>query len=164
MNSYRRSLPLLMLATTFALAFLAMAFPLVEWLRVLRPNIVALFLIYWLMRIPENIGVGFAWFVGLLFDGVSGGLLGQHALSFSFIAYLVLLLHQRVRMFGVAQQAVLVSLFLLFDQFIGNWVVAVFRGDGFTFMPILSAITGAMCWPPMSAWLNHYQRRHFSMS
>ncbi len=159
MNSRRRSLPLPLLLGSFVGALVLMTLSMPEFIRFIRPNIVALLLIFWLIRIPEHLGIGFAWTVGFIYDGITGSFLGQHALSFSFIAYVVLLLHQRIRMFAVPQQALLVLFLLMFDQMIDSWIAMVVRGNDYHFYFSINALFGALCWPVMSAWLNRYQRQ-----
>ena len=157
--SDRRHLPLGLLLSSLVLAFVLMALSVPEWLRIIRPNIVAVLLIFWLIRLPDALGIGFAWILGFIFDGVSGGYLGQHALSFSCIAYIVLALHKRIHMLVAVQQIVLVFFLLTLDQLIASWVVNVLHGQNYNFYFLVNALLGALCWPLMSAWLNRYQRR-----
>lgn len=158
MNNRRRELPIALLLATFVGALMLMMLSVPEVVRFIRPDFVALMLIFWLVRIPENLGIGFAWAVGFIYDGFVGGFLGQHALSFSFIAYIVLVLHQRIRMFGALQQTLLVLFLLLLDQMIDSWVAMVVLGNDYNFYFVLNALLGALCWPAVSAWLNRYQR------
>lgn len=158
MSNGRRTLPAPLLFGTFLCAYLAMILSVPEFLRFLRPNLVVLLVIFWLIRIPENLGVGFAWIAGFFYDGITGGFLGQHALSFSFIAYIVLVLHQRIRLFAGVQQALLVFLLLVLEQMIDGWIDMIVRGDDYHFYFLINAILGALCWPVLSAWLNRYQR------
>jgi len=139
-------------------ALILMMLSVPEFVRLLRPNILVLLLIFWLIRIPENLGIGFAWTVGVIYDGFTGGFIGQHALSFSFIAYIVLVLHQRIRIFGALQQTLLVFLLLIFDQMIDSWVAMAIRGNDYHFYFLINAVMGAFCWPVLSTWLNRYQR------
>lgn len=158
MNNRRRELPIALLLSTFVGALMLMILSVPEWVRFFRPNIVLLLLIFWLVRIPESLGVGFSWMVGFIYDGVVGGFLGQHSLSFSFIAYIVLVLHQRIRMSGALPQTLLVLFLLMLDQMIDSWVAMVALGDNYSFYFLVNIFIGALCWPIMSAWLNRYQR------
>lgn len=157
--SDRRRLPVGLLLFTLLLAIMLMTLSVPEWLRVVRPDMVAVLLIFWLIRLPESLGIGFAWTLGFVFDGISGSYLGQHALSFSFIAYIVLVLHQRIYMLDVLQQVVLVFFLLVLDQLVAGWVAMMVRGDDYSFYLLINALLGALCWPVMSAWLNRYQRK-----
>jgi rod shape-determining protein MreD len=157
-NSYRRELPLGLLASSMVAALVLMLLSVPEWIRFLRPDFVALLLIFWLIRTPEHFGMGFAWTVGFVYDATTGSFLGQHALSFSLIAYIVLVLHQRIFMFGVLQQTCLVLFLLILDQLIDCWVAMVIYGNNGNFYFLINAMLGALCWPAVSAWLNSYQR------
>src|SRR5690606_27167374 len=73
---------------SFAVAFMLTAVPLPEWAASWRPAWVAMVLIYWCMALPERVGIGAAWCLGLLLDVQQGTLLGQHALGLALIAWL----------------------------------------------------------------------------
>lgn len=158
MDKHRRSQPLLLVLVSFTLAFVFWMFPVPSVLRWAKPDFVLLVMIYWLMRTPESFGIGSAWMLGLVLDGISGNLLGQHALSFSCIAYFLQLLRQHVRMLDPFRQALLVFLLLALDAVIADWINMVVRGGDYHFLLLTGAVTGALLWPFLSAWINRYQR------
>ena len=49
----------------------------------LKPDFLALVLLYWCIQEPRLIGVGIAWFVGLLMDVTDATVFGQHALAYA---------------------------------------------------------------------------------
>ena len=53
----------------------------------LRPDFLALVLLYWCIQEPRLIGVGIAWCSGLLMDVADGTVFGQHALAYAVLAY-----------------------------------------------------------------------------
>lgn len=112
-----------------------------------RPEWLVLTLIYWLLRHPEKIGVSTSVMVGLIMDVISGTPLGVNTLSFSLIAYLVLNMHQRIKMFPVIQQ----SLVVFFLVSINLMVVHVFSvllhnaDGGLTYLWL--SLTSAIVWP-----------------
>jgi rod shape-determining protein MreD len=55
---------------------------------ILRPDFLLVVTLYWVLRAPILCNVGIAWFAGLMVDLSTGSLLGQHALSFAFTAFL----------------------------------------------------------------------------
>ena len=116
----------------------------------------ALILIYWLLRSPEQLGVRFAWMLGLMLDGVEGAFLGQHALAFSLIAYVVLTRYQQLRMFSLVQQALFVFALLCLDQMIANWVYIMVRGGDGSLLSLTGALLAALIWPTMTLVLNRY--------
>jgi rod shape-determining protein MreD len=80
------------------------AFPWQGVALVLRPDAVAVVLLYWCMHKPARIGIGMAWIIGLLADVADANVLGQHALAYSALAYGSILLNRRLQMFHLHQQ------------------------------------------------------------
>ncbi|NIR61524.1 MAG: rod shape-determining protein MreD, partial [Gammaproteobacteria bacterium] len=93
---------------TVAVALMLAMVPLPEAVDSLRPDWVALVVLYWAIALPQRFGLLFAWIAGLLLDVSMGTLLGQHALGLVLVAAVALRLHQRLRLFPLAQQALVV--------------------------------------------------------
>ena len=53
---------------TFFIAYLLAIVPFPQWGMNYRPEWVPMVLIYWAMALPYRIGIGFAWFAGLILD------------------------------------------------------------------------------------------------
>ncbi len=107
---------------SFIIALLLTTIPLPGWLNDWRPAWVAMMLIYWCIVLPERVGIGIAWLLGLMLDVHTGALLGQNALGLSVIAYLTLRLHKQIRLFPPLQQSVLICFYLLLFQFLTLWI------------------------------------------
>lgn len=146
MMSARRQHSLLAVCLSLALAYALMVMPVPEILRLLRPNLVILAMIYWLLRLPESMGVGGAFLLGLIYDGIIGSPLGLHALSFSLIAAVLLLLYSRWRMFTVVQQALGVVGLLVLDQLMVAWGYGMIRRTELQGWVWVSALLGGACW------------------
>src|SRR5262249_19929193 len=59
---------------------LALLFNLMPWHDLVGvPDMVALVIAFWCVHQPRKMGIGAAWFIGLLMDAGNGALLGQHA-------------------------------------------------------------------------------------
>ena len=89
--------------------FAGLTLNLLPWhglLLLIRPDFVALILLYWCINQPHKIGLGTAWFFGLLMDVADGSLFGQHALAYTLITFSALILHRRVLMFPLWPQAI----------------------------------------------------------
>jgi len=52
------------------------------WLT-LRPDFVAVVMLYWCTHKPQRLGIGLAWAIGILSDVNDASLFGQHALSYT---------------------------------------------------------------------------------
>ena len=107
---------------SFIIALLLTTIPLPGWLNDWRPAWVAMMLIYWCIVLPERVGIGIAWLLGLMLDVHTGALLGQNALGLSVIAYLTLRLHKQIRIFPPLQQSMLICFYLLLFQFLSLWI------------------------------------------
>ncbi len=115
--------------------------PLPENLALLNPDWVLLVLIYWSLAIPERVGIGHAWFFGILTDVLMGRLFGQYALSYSLIIYLVLIWHRQLRQFPLTQQSAFVFGCLLISQLLLFWfenLKAPAQLHGTFWLPVLS--------------------------
>ena len=106
---------------TVAVALMLAMLPLPEAVDALRPDWVALVVLYWAIALPQRFGLLFAWVAGLLLDVSMGTLLGQHALGLVLVAAIAVRLHQRLRLFPLAQQALVVVALLFFKQVIVIW-------------------------------------------
>ena len=84
-----------------------------------RPDWVALVLIYWVIALPHRVGVVTAWVMGLMMDILIGSLIGQHALGYIIIVYIAASLYQRLRMFSVWQQAAVLFALLGINHIMG---------------------------------------------
>lgn len=144
---------------TLIVALMLNMWPLPEWLEHARPEWVVLVLIYWALAMPEQIGVTVAWFVGLILDVTQGAIIGQHAVGLVLVVFVVNTQYQRIRVFSLAQQALVVMLLLLIKQVLVLWVsgmVGQAPDIGLYFLP---ALTGAIFWPWLFVILRDLRRR-----
>jgi rod shape-determining protein MreD len=128
-----------------ALVFNLLALP--DALAQVRPDLIALTLIYWVVYHPRRIGFLPAWFLGLTMDVADGSLFGQHALAYAVLMYLAILLHRRILMFGMRQQIVHVAAILLLSQFIMLGVRMLSGADFPGPLFFLPSFAGALLWP-----------------
>lgn len=143
----------------FLLALVLNIMPLPLWAQDFRPQWLALVLIYWCMALPERVGVGTAWTLGLLQDAVSGALLGQHALSLSVMAFLTVRLHQRIRIFPLWQQALSVFVLLLVERLLSLWVIGATGQPTPSLWYWAAAPVGMLLWPWLYVVLRDVRRR-----
>ncbi len=147
---------------TVIIALILTIVPLPDQARPLRPDWVALVLIYWCLATPERVGVGIAWGVGLLVDTLTGTLLGQHALALCIIAFLTLNLYRRIRLFPLWQQSVTVLILLAIYQALNLWVSGIVGHPVHTWKYWLPSIAGMLLWPLVFKLLRSI-RRHFQV-
>ena len=91
-----------------------------------------------------------------------GTLLGLNALGLALIAYLTIRFHQRMRVFPLVRQAVLVCFYLLLYQLIvllGNLASGIGSGGWRYWMP---AVTSMLLWPWLFIILRDLRRKFVS--
>lgn len=147
------------IAATLMLAMFLALLPMPLAVQDFRPPWVALTLIYWCLALPQRVGVGWAWVCGFVLDVVTGTLFGQHALGLSVVAFLVVQLHQRIRIFPLLQQSLTVLVLLLVDRLLFLWVLGATGQPTPTLWYWVPACTGAVLWPWVYIVLRDVRRR-----
>ncbi|MFT7221254.1 MAG: rod shape-determining protein MreD [Candidatus Azotimanducaceae bacterium] len=125
----------------------------------LRPDWVAMVLVYWIIALPHRVGILSAWVAGIVVDVLLGSLLGQHALAYVVIAYVAMNLYQRMRMFSVWQQALIVFAMLGLNQLINLWIDSIAGLSDWSLWYLLPALSGAFLWPWAFLILRGLRRR-----
>lgn len=132
-------------------SLVATVVPLPDPVEPLRPNFVALAVLWLSLSSPRAAGLTLAWAAGLAEDALHGILLGQHALALAVIAYIALKLRFRIRAFPVLHQSTVVLGLLGLHEFILFWI------DGLSGHPVtgwtrwVGIFVGAACWPFLAA-------------
>jgi len=96
----------LIIILSFILAMLMSVMPLPEIISLFKPDWVALVLIYWVMALPNRVGVLSGWVLGLFVDVLDGTLFGINALSLAIVAFLIQMIFHRLRLFPRWKQAI----------------------------------------------------------
>jgi rod shape-determining protein MreD len=147
----------IVLVMTAALALAVM--PLPVWAQDFRPQWVTLSLIYWCLALPQRVGVGTAWGLGVLQDVISGTLLGQHALGLSVTGYLAVRLHLRIRIFPLWQQSLSVMVLLLVERLLTLWVIGATGQPTPTLWYWMPTLVSTLLWPWVYIVLRDIRRR-----
>ncbi len=145
---------------SFIVALVAHMVVLPDWAQNLRPDWVALVLIYWCIALPDRVGVGIGWMVGLMLDVAGGALLGQNALTLAIVAYLAIRLHQRIRLFPVWQQSVSVLLLILLHLMLALWIKGALSQSTETWAYWLPALTSMLLWPVVFTGMRWLRRTY----
>lgn len=132
---------------TFLIGLMLSQMPLPQLFEWARPEWVAMILIYWVMALPHRVGMGSAFFLGLLLDVIKGSVLGLNALSLTIIAFITLVLHQRLRMFPVVQQAMMIMVLVGINQLLFHWMQALTGYTGDTLVFLLPSLISGLFWP-----------------
>lgn len=114
------------------------------------PDWVALVLTFWCIHQPLRIGMGSAFFLGVLMDIADGSVMGQHALAYVPLAFAAGGLSRRILWFPLAQQA----LHVLPMLFVAQLIMVVARLMGGAEFPgllyFLSSFVAAALWHPLT--------------
>tara|TARA_B110000444_G_C18813472_1_gene583892 strand:- start:182 stop:670 length:489 start_codon:yes stop_codon:yes gene_type:complete len=148
------------IAASFLVALLLNIFPIPEWMKWARPEWVALVLVYWVIALPQRVGILIAWFLGIMIDSLEGAVLGQNALSLSVVAYLSIILYQRLRMYAIWQQAMVVCILISVHLLIGQWVENFDEVNSGGFLVLLPAMVSALFWPWVMLILRSLRRQY----
>ena len=139
---------------------LALLFNLLPWRDITGlPDMVALVLTFWCVHQPRKMGIGIAWFVGLVMDAGDSALLGQHAFAYAFLAFAAVSLHRRILWFSPWRQAAHVLVLLLLSQALMLAVRLVAGGVFPGLAYFAGAFIAAALWPTVSFLLLLPQRR-----
>lgn len=123
------------------------------------PDLLALTLVFWNVHQPRRVGVGTAFFFGLLMDVHDSAVLGQHALAYTLLSYFAISMHRRLLWFGVPAQAVQI-LPLFAAAHAVSFLVRMFAGGMLPGWPmVLAPVFEALLWPPITWLLLAPQRR-----
>lgn len=123
------------------------------------PDIVAVVLVFWSIHQPQRVGIGVAFFFGLLMDVHQTGLLGQHALAYTALSFFAITIHRRLLWFSVPSQAVQVLPLFVAAHAI-ELALRVSGGGVFPgFNILLAPLVEAALWPIISVILLAPQRR-----
>ncbi len=144
---------------TLIVALMLQMWPLPKWLETLRPEWMVLVMMYWALAVPAQIGVTMAWIVGLLMDVTQGSILGQNALGLVVVIYIVNIQYQRIRVFSLVQQALVVFLLLLFKQILVLWISGIAGQAPSVSVYFLPTLVGAFIWPWLFLVLRALRRR-----
>ena len=147
-------------ACSFAVAFMLAVIPLPHTMLWARPEWVTLVLIYWVIALPQRIGILTSFLVGLLLDSLEGAVLGQNALSLSVVAYLALVLYQRIRQFNMWQQAAVVFMMVGINQMVGQWLQNFSGMNAASPLFLMPVAISALLWPGVMALLRQLRRRY----
>ncbi len=145
------------------MGYLLAIFPLDQALLWLRPEFVLILVIYWTIQLPHQFGLFSAWVAGLGLDIVEHGVLGQHALATTVVAYICLMSYQRIRYYATWHQAMWVFIFVGIHQLFGHWVQSLNGRSADVWQFLMPAFTSALIWPLVSAFLS-LLRKHYRIA
>lgn len=144
---------------TFVVGVMSALIPWPPTVRSIMPDAVPLLLLYWSMSQPRYVGVGTAFFLGLVLDIADGNAFGQHGIAYCMATYLALSRHRQLAMFPLWHQALYIGPLLLMIQCV-TVVSHLAMGDAFPgWLYFFASLSGALLWPGLSRLLQFPQRK-----
>lgn len=144
---------------TLAVAMLLTMVPYPDWMRFAVPHWVSLVLFYWCLAVPDRIGVGTGWLVGLVMDLLLHTLFGVYAMTQAFVALVAITFHRRVRMYPLWQQCIVLLLVCVVEITFVAWVFQLTNDVGLRLIYWQAALTTALVWPVVYTVLRFVRQR-----
>ncbi len=144
---------------SLALALLLSVAPMPQNLALARPLWLGMFIAYWAIALPHRGGMAAAFFFGLMLDVLSGTLLGQNGLPLILTIFLVLSLQQRLRMFPLLQQSLVLMVMLGIGQLVQLWLNTLTGNRPPTLLFLIPVPVSALLWPWVFVALQWARRR-----
>ncbi len=128
-----------------------------EW-RGFRPDLILLVLFYWILALPQRIGVFTAMLVGLSIDLLDGLAIGATAAGASIGSLILLLNYQRLRQFDSLLQTFVIGLVLAIVLLVAERLRGFlgFTSDGLEFL--YSVPLSMLLWIPLRNFLRTYRQ------
>ncbi len=133
------------LAMVLAIFHLPESWP--QWLGWLRPAWLAMVVFYWVMELPHRLGLISAWVIGLLLDVLYADPLGLNGFLLAAITYVGWRFYERLRMYSIVQQCVVVFLLVLVTESLRMVVQDIAWSRGWSWSVILPALMSMLTWP-----------------
>jgi rod shape-determining protein MreD len=142
--------------TTLLLVWLISLLPWRLWPQ--SPDILLLVIAFWCVHEPLRVGMVTAFVFGLLMDVHDATILGEHALSYTLVAYVAIVLRRRLIHLDLWSQAIhMLPLFFitrLLTTVIHAWIAGKWPGWGWAIGMVLTAAL----WP-LVGWALHLPTR-----
>jgi len=158
MNNFPKDQEFLLPASNAFVFLSLLAALLLNWLPwqgiflALRPDFVALVVLYWCTHKPYRVGIGMAWIIGVFADVADASLFGQHALAYSVLAFGGIVLNRRMQMFDLRQQSLQVFPVLLMTYV--TYALVHWQLHGYiAWSYFLGSVVSALLWIPLTLLL-----------
>lgn len=142
---------------SFIIASSLSVYPLSPSMATLRPMIMIMVLIFWLLFQPRYVGIFSAFTIGLIADLLMDTHLGQQAFSAVVVALMIKVSSIYIRQLNTASAWIIAGLGLLVFQ--GSlWILQMFVQDVFVAQSIFSLVMSIISWPLVLLALRKFVR------
>ena len=148
-DNFHNRTPTRLIFISFILALLLDLMPFGAYTTFWLPEFTAMVLLYWTINRPQSIGITAAFITGLLIDIGTASLLGQHALAYIIMIFLVKKYQRQITMHSYDWQAVAVCFALCINQFALLLIRLVYHHNlpASSWLGFIAPFVGAFLWP-----------------
>lgn len=142
--------------------FFSMCLTVLPWsnqVATFMPHWTLMTLMYWSIALPYKVSIGTGFMIGLLFDVLTGSLLGLNTLAFCIAAFLSHTMYSQIRNYLIWQQAGFLLFFFLSIQLLMLWITQLASSTNTDYTYWFQALTSALLWPFVFATLRLTRRR-----
>ena len=136
-----------LLGGLFFIALLIAIFPLSTEYRLLRPEMVCVLLIYWIIFTPGRVGLLYAAGLGLIQDVLEGSVWGAHMMALVVVSYVCTLSYRRIQSYSTWHQSLWVFILIGMHQSVANWIQNLQGYGNDVVALVVSTVVSAFCWP-----------------
>ena len=123
------------------------------------PEWILLIVVYWAMAVPSNNKLFLAFLVGIIVDIVYGQVLGISSLFYVLLVYVILRLYNSLRYMTIAQQAVVLLIFIVIKQHLLVWAYFIIDRNIDYQALLVGSFISALVWPLIYYTLRFIRRR-----
>lgn len=136
----------LLVVISFVIASVINIYPMSLTTAHFRPMALIMVLIFWVIHRPRYVGVGVAFFIGLIADLLMDTQLGQQALSAVITAFVIRLIGQYVRQLSLPLAWIIAVVGLVTFQF-SLWIIQLLTNDVFVIESGFALVVSIITWP-----------------
>ncbi len=151
------ALLIVVIALSFIVASSLNVYPLSPSMATLRPMVMIMVLIYWLLFQPRYVGIFAAFTIGLIADLLMDTHLGQQAFAAVVVALVIKIVSIYVRQLNTISAWLIASLGLFVFQ-LNLWILQLFVQNIFVAKSALSLIMSIISWPLILLALRKFAR------
>ena len=123
------------------------------------PEWMLLVITYWAIALPSNSKLFLAFLIGIIVDIVYGQVLGISSLFYVLLIYIILRLYNSLRYMTIAQQAVVLFIFIFLKQHLLVWAYFIIDRNIDYQALLVGSIVSASIWPIIYYALRFIRRK-----
>ena len=145
-SEHANGLLLAIIVLSFIIASSLSVYPLSPSMATLRPMVMIMVLIFWLLFQPRYVGIFSAFTIGLIADLLMDTHLGQQAFSAVLVALLIKFTSIYIRQLNTVSAWLIASLGLVIFQ-VSLWILQMFTQNVFAAQSAISLLMSILSWP-----------------